>query len=234
MLVWRWATEFSIACCFNAAPLGEFPRISTVNRTSIWRSSRHTYDVHGTGAGAGEIQQVSIDDYVYTRSKISRVIRLLRRYFATLLNRQSLDLQLTTPIRISTYKLSLRFYNPSELPRWTLYCRISTAVKEEVRHWMSWWSTCMLDSLMLQVSRLTWYRYKGMAASANSSGKPSTRGSTLTPQSTGAGFSQIGGRAPSADNSGGAMSVLLSWHEKVVEIAGLGTVTRSITDWRKV
>lgn len=73
-----------------------------------------------------------------------------------------------------------------------------------------------------------------MAASANTSGKSSTRGSTLTPQSTGVGFSQMGGRAPSADNSGGAMSVLLSWHEKVVEIAGLGTITRSITDWRKV
>ena len=77
-------------------------------------------------------------------------------------------------------------------------------------------------------------RYKGMAASATV-GKTPSRGSTLTPQSTGAGFSQMGGR-PGAQNesSGAAMSVLLSWHEKVVDIAGLGSVNRSMTDWRKV
>jgi len=77
-------------------------------------------------------------------------------------------------------------------------------------------------------------RYKGMAASATV-GKTPSRGSTLTPQSTGAGFSQMGGR-PGAQNesSGAAMSVLLSWHEKVVDVAGLGCVNRSMTDWRKV
>jgi actin related protein 2/3 complex subunit 5 len=73
-----------------------------------------------------------------------------------------------------------------------------------------------------------------MAASATV-GKTPSRSSTLTPQSTGAGFSQMGGR-PGAQNesSGAAMSVLLSWHEKVVDVAGLGCVNRSMTDWRKV
>jgi len=78
------------------------------------------------------------------------------------------------------------------------------------------------------------YLYKGMAASSTT-GKTLSRGSTLTPQSTGAGFSQMGGR-PGAQNesSGAAMSVLLSWHEKVVDVAGLGCVGRCMTDWRKV
>jgi actin related protein 2/3 complex subunit 5 len=72
-------------------------------------------------------------------------------------------------------------------------------------------------------------RYKGMAASSTA------RSSTLTTQDTGAGFSQMGGR-PGAGNetSGSAMSVLLSWHEKVVDVAGLGCVGRCMTDWRKV
>ena len=45
----------------------------------------------------------------------------------------------------------------------------------------------------------------------------------------------MGGR-PGAQNesSGAAMSVLLSWHEKVVDVAGLGSVGRCMTDWRKV
>lgn len=71
------------------------------------------------------------------------------------------------------------------------------------------------------------------SASSSSSGRPGVRGSNLTPQSTG--FSQVAGR-PGAQNesSGAAMSVLLSWHEKVVEVAGLGCVGRCMTDWRKV
>ena len=73
-----------------------------------------------------------------------------------------------------------------------------------------------------------------MAASAHTAAKPVARGTNLTPQSTGAGFSQIGGRPAGNEHSGAAMSVLLSWHEKVVEIAGLGSITRSMTDWRKV
>ncbi|PVH71868.1 Arp2/3 complex 16 kDa subunit ARPC5 [Cadophora sp. DSE1049] len=65
--------------------------------------------------------------------------------------------------------------------------------------------------------------------------KTPTRGSTLTPQSTGAGFSQMGGRpGAQSESSGSAMSVLLSWHEKVVDVAGLGCVGRCMTDWRKV
>jgi actin related protein 2/3 complex subunit 5 len=76
-------------------------------------------------------------------------------------------------------------------------------------------------------------RYKGMASTSASPRNGSSRGSTLTPQSTG--FSQMGGR-PGAGNesSGAAMSVLLSWHEKVVDVAGLGCVGRCMTDWRKV
>lgn len=83
---------------------------------------------------------------------------------------------------------------------------------------------------------MTFYHsYKGMAASSAHTSHPKTRGSSLTPQSTGLGFSQMGGR-PGAQNesSGAQMSVLLSWHEKVVEVAGLGSVGRCMTDWRKV
>ncbi|KAH7346807.1 actin-related protein 2/3 complex subunit 5 [Rhexocercosporidium sp. MPI-PUGE-AT-0058] len=77
--------------------------------------------------------------------------------------------------------------------------------------------------------------YKGMAASSTATSKTPTRGSTLTPQSTGAGFSQMGGRpGAQSESSGAAMSVLLSWHEKVVDVAGLGCVGRCMTDWRKV
>ena len=58
--------------------------------------------------------------------------------------------------------------------------------------------------------------------------------SKVTPQSTG-GFSQIGGR-PGVSNepASGSMSVLLSWHEKLVEVAGLGCIGRTMTDWRRV
>ncbi|RFU34423.1 hypothetical protein B7463_g1920, partial [Scytalidium lignicola] len=73
------------------------------------------------------------------------------------------------------------------------------------------------------------YLYKGMGSPS------STRGRNLTPQPTGTSFSQIGSR-PGASNegSGASTSVLLSWHEKVVEIAGLGCIGRCMTDWRKV
>lgn len=59
------------------------------------------------------------------------------------------------------------------------------------------------------------------------------RKTNLSPQNTG--FSQMTGRhgAPN-ESSGAAMSVLLSWHEKIVEIAGLGCIGRCMTDWRKV
>ena len=73
---------------------------------------------------------------------------------------------------------------------------------------------------------------KGMAMGAPSSSKTGTP-AKMTPQSTG--FSQIGGR-PGVGNesSQAAMSVLLSWHEKVVEVAGLGSIGRVMTDWRRV
>ncbi|KAI1506249.1 actin-related protein 2/3 complex subunit 5 [Biscogniauxia marginata] len=77
------------------------------------------------------------------------------------------------------------------------------------------------------------YLYKGMSGGAAGGGaRTPTRG--LTPQPTG-GFSQIGGR-PGAGNesTGTAMSVLLSWHEKVVDVAGLGSIARCMTDSRRV
>ncbi|KAI0154438.1 actin-related protein 2/3 complex subunit 5 [Xylariaceae sp. FL1272] len=77
------------------------------------------------------------------------------------------------------------------------------------------------------------YLYKGMAGGSASSGGLRTPTRNLTPQATG--FSQIGGRPGGANESTGAgMSVLLSWHEKVVDVAGLGAVQRCMTDWRKV
>ncbi|KAK0634908.1 actin-related protein 2/3 complex subunit 5 [Bombardia bombarda] len=86
------------------------------------------------------------------------------------------------------------------------------------------------------------YLYKGMAATTTASGSgdssaPRTptsgvRGG-MTPQQTG--FSQVGARAgASSDSTGAAMSVLLSWHEKVVDVAGMGCIGRCMTDWRKV
>ncbi|KAK3988187.1 actin-related protein 2/3 complex subunit 5 [Cladorrhinum sp. PSN332] len=82
------------------------------------------------------------------------------------------------------------------------------------------------------------YLYKGMAANAGASAgagtaSPARTPTRMTPQPTG--FSQIGSRslAPS-DSTGAAMSVLLSWHEKVVDVAGLGCIGRVMTDFRRV
>ncbi|KAI9783170.1 MAG: hypothetical protein M1816_001493 [Peltula sp. TS41687] len=62
----------------------------------------------------------------------------------------------------------------------------------------------------------------------------------MTPQATG-GFghsSQRGGADGAAGGGGGSgaamMSVLLSWHEKLVEIAGLGCIVRVMSDRRTV
>ncbi|KAM0803399.1 actin-related protein 2/3 complex subunit 5 [Usnea florida] len=72
------------------------------------------------------------------------------------------------------------------------------------------------------------YLYKGMShTSQSSSGRPS-----ITPQATG-GFSQIQSRG-GGEGGGQAMSVLLSWHEKLVEIAGAGSIVRVMTDRRTV
>jgi actin related protein 2/3 complex subunit 5 len=78
------------------------------------------------------------------------------------------------------------------------------------------------------------HRYKGMSASPSSNGpRTPSRANNLTPQATG--FSQVSGRPGAANEStGAAMSVLLSWHEKVVDVAGIGSIGRCMTDWRKV
>jgi actin related protein 2/3 complex subunit 5 len=64
-------------------------------------------------------------------------------------------------------------------------------------------------------------------------GNASRSPNKVTPEPTG--FSQIGGRPGGANEPATtAMSVLLSWHEKVVEVAGLGCIGRTMTDWRRV
>ncbi|ROT43432.1 ARP2/3 complex protein [Sodiomyces alkalinus F11] len=77
------------------------------------------------------------------------------------------------------------------------------------------------------------YIYKGMGAAAPPA-RPGGSSAGVTPQPTG--FSQIGAGRPGAgnENVGAAMSVLLSWHEKVVDVAGLGCIGRVMADWRRV
>lgn len=74
-------------------------------------------------------------------------------------------------------------------------------------------------------------------AVANPSSAPSTptrkpTSTSLTPQGTG--FSQIQSRNLGEGGGGQAMSVLLSWHEKLVEIVGVGGIVRVMTDRRTV
>lgn len=77
------------------------------------------------------------------------------------------------------------------------------------------------------------YIYKGMAVYSSGKNTPNIRKSISTSQGTG--LSQITGRLGGMNESSGAtMSVLLSWHEKVVENAGLSCIGRCMTDWRKV
>ena len=71
-------------------------------------------------------------------------------------------------------------------------------------------------------------RYRGMSHSSQSS-SASTR--ALSPQPTG--FSQIHSRG-GGEGGGQTMSILLSWHEKLVEIAGAGCIVRVMTDRRTV
>lgn len=74
------------------------------------------------------------------------------------------------------------------------------------------------------------YLYKGMSTIGNSS---TSRSSNVTPQATG--FSQVGVRpGAGGENTGSQMSVLLSWHEKVVDVAGLGCIARVMSDRRRV
>ncbi|KAI4168316.1 MAG: hypothetical protein LQ343_006483 [Gyalolechia ehrenbergii] len=72
------------------------------------------------------------------------------------------------------------------------------------------------------------YLYKGMSHSSQPS-SASTR--SMSPQPTG--FSQILSRG-GGEGGGQAMSVLLSWHEKLVEIAGPGSIVRVMSDRRTV
>ncbi|OJD25950.1 hypothetical protein ACJ73_02673 [Blastomyces percursus] len=75
------------------------------------------------------------------------------------------------------------------------------------------------------------YLYKGMASHSSGSLSPSKK-SSLSPQSTG--FSQIQGRNLGEGGGGQQMSVLLSWHEKLVDIVGVGSIVRVMTDRRTV
>ncbi len=75
------------------------------------------------------------------------------------------------------------------------------------------------------------YRYKGMAAGGPGSGAQSPRKS-VSPQSTG--FSQIQARNLGEGGGGQQMSVLLNWHEKLVELTGTGSIVRVMTDRRTV
>ncbi|MCJ1254793.1 hypothetical protein MMC24_002609 [Lignoscripta atroalba] len=72
------------------------------------------------------------------------------------------------------------------------------------------------------------YLYKGMS---HSSQPTSASSKGISPQTTG--FSQILSRG-GGEGGGQAMSVLLSWHEKLVEIAGAGSIIRVMTDRRTV
>ena len=55
----------------------------------------------------------------------------------------------------------------------------------------------------------------------------------MSPQSTG-GFTQIQSRNFGEGGGGQQMSVLLNWHEKLVELTGPGAIVRVMTDRRTV
>ncbi|KAF2153329.1 Arp2/3 complex 16 kDa subunit ARPC5 [Myriangium duriaei CBS 260.36] len=71
------------------------------------------------------------------------------------------------------------------------------------------------------------YLYKGMAQPP-----PVQPARAAAPQQSG--FSQIGSRVGAGEGQGHAMSVLLSWHEKLVELAGPGSIVRVMSDRRTV
>lgn len=75
------------------------------------------------------------------------------------------------------------------------------------------------------------YLYKGMGMAQTSAGASAGVGRREGPAQ--GGFSQIVSRG-GGEGSGQMMSVLLSWHEKVVEVAGPGCLVRVMTDRRTV
>ncbi|KAK0900606.1 hypothetical protein LTR91_019819 [Friedmanniomyces endolithicus] len=79
------------------------------------------------------------------------------------------------------------------------------------------------------------YLYKGMGQGSNTAAHPSGNtgagGRNLTPQATG-GFTQASGR--NFGGGEGGMSVFLSWHEKLVEMVGPGSIVRVMSDRRTV
>ncbi|EER26382.1 hypothetical protein D8B26_003249 [Coccidioides posadasii str. Silveira] len=77
------------------------------------------------------------------------------------------------------------------------------------------------------------YLYRGMASQSSGGGAaPSSKKSSLSPQSTG--FSQIQGRNFGEGGGGQQMAVLLNWHERLVEVVGVGSIVRVMTDRRTV
>jgi len=89
--------------------------------------------------------------------------------------------------------------------------------------------TELLDVLMK-------YLYKGMARhNASNTATPgvSVHATGVSSVSGQGGAPREYGVAPSRGDGGG-MSVLLSWHEKVVDVAGTGSIVRVMTDRRTV
>lgn len=70
-----------------------------------------------------------------------------------------------------------------------------------------------------------------MSPPASNSDTQSPR-KTVSPQETG--FSQIQARNLGEGGGGQQMSVLLNWHEKLVELTGTGSIVRVMTDRRTV
>jgi actin related protein 2/3 complex subunit 5 len=73
------------------------------------------------------------------------------------------------------------------------------------------------------------YIYKGMAVGV---GGGSSKG--MSPQATGTGFTQVQSRNFGEGGGGQVMSVLLSWHEKLTEVVGVGGIVRVMSDRRTV
>jgi actin related protein 2/3 complex, subunit 5 len=79
------------------------------------------------------------------------------------------------------------------------------------------------------------YIYKGMASGSGGSGKGmSPQGTGSGVDGVGRGFSQIQARNFGEGGGGQVMSVLLSWHEKLVEVVGVGGIVRVMSDRRTV